>query len=119
MLIHPQYIVGLVDGGTGRFEIDFNKMEFKFRINHNDIKTLYKIKTRFKHGKIIDNYIVFKKQPQTIIDFFRKNDLLNIKTRLQFMRWAYLYQKLVIEKDVIKQRKEQLKINRRIKYFEI
>ena len=58
-MIHPQYIVSLVDFGSGKFIIrNINNIyKFEFNIYCKDIKILYKIKDRFKIGKIIINRV--------------------------------------------------------------
>lgn len=123
-MIHPQYIVAVTDIGSGQFKVFVKETEisFEFNIYLNDVKTLYKIKKRFQSGKIIEldkeQYVLkINKQLQTVIHFFRKNSLLNKYQHVKFQRWAYLYQKLIIEKDTDKSSKEMKKIKKRLLYF--
>jgi len=121
-MIHPQYIVSLVDFGSGKFIIrNINNIyKFEFNIYCKDIKILYKIKDRFKIGKIIikDNANILKinKQLDIICNFFLKNKLLNTSQHILFLNWLYLYNKLIIKKDNFTE-KEVLKISRRLKKF--
>lgn len=119
-LIHPQYIVGMVDSGSASFKIKMVNIEyiFTFNIYSNDVKLLYKIKKRFKVGKVIEldttKVLKISTNIEDIIQFFRKNKLLNTKHKIEFLRWSYLYQKLIIEKDIEKQPKEIQRINKRL-----
>jgi hypothetical protein len=118
-MIHPQYIIALTDVNQCRFK--YINGHFEFNIYLNDIKVLYKIKKRFKTGKVIelDDTLVLKitKQLETVIEFYRKNKINNIQQVVTFHRWAYLYQKLIIEKDTKKNRKEQRRIEKRLNFF--
>ncbi len=123
-LIHPQYILGLIDANTAQLYITKNESlySFQFSIYNNDPKTLYKIKKRFGSGKVIelDNnmwVLNIKKQLDNVNQFFIKNHLLNKEQRIKFIRFNYLYQKLIVERDKIKTRKEQQRIDKRLKYF--
>jgi len=116
-MIHPQYVVGLFDS-VGKFEVKKYKNCFKFRIifYSTNIQVLYKIKERFKVGKVRDQFLIVDKQLDKIIDFFYKNKLLTNKS-IEFYKFAYLYQKLVIEKNNQKTEKEYRKIINRLTYF--
>ena len=122
-MIHPQYIIALIDVDIIQFKMyyKYNKYNFECDVYLNDIQTLYKIKQRFNSGKIINiNGILclkITKQLEKLILFCRKNKILNKYKHVHFQRWAYLYQKLIIEKDIIKNIKETRKINRRLEYF--
>ncbi len=125
-MIHPQYILGIIDSGSANFSIEkwHGEYIFRFSIYYIEPKILYKIKKRFQSGKVIqlsDNLwsLNIKKRFDVLLQFFIKNKLLNIKQRIKFIRFYYLYQKLIIEKDTTKLRKEQQKINKRLKYFNL
>ncbi len=102
-MIHPQYIIGLVDAGVCQFKIYKvkDKYVFIFNIYLKDIKILYQIKNRFKTGKIInlDNIYVLRisKQLDNIINFFERNRILTTKQRIISIRWIYLYKKLILQ----------------------
>ena len=116
-LIHPQYIIGSFDS-LGKFEIRKYKNCYKFRIlfYSTNIQVLYKIKERFKVGKIRNNYLIIDKQLEIVIDFFYKNKLMTKKS-IEFYKFAYLYQKLIIEKNSCKTEKEFRKIINKLTYF--
>ncbi len=124
-LIHPQYILGLVDSDKSKLYITKTEKSytFQFSIYNNDPKTLYKIKKRFGSGKVIElnnnEWVLnIKKQLDNVNQFFIKNHLLNKEQRIKFIRFNYLYQKLIVEQDRIKTRKEQQRIDKRLKYFD-
>ncbi|MFW6247031.1 MAG: LAGLIDADG family homing endonuclease [bacterium] len=120
-MIHPQYIVGIFDSNHGKFEIKKYKKCFKFRILifSKNIQVLYKIKERFRVGKVrkLDdtNVLIMDKNLNKILDFFYKNQLLTRKS-IEFHKFAYLYQKLIIESNE-KSEKEIRKIINRLSYF--
>ena len=123
MLIHPQYIIGICDSNKTEFKIikKYNTYSFEINTYLPDIQILYKIKERFKTGKIIklkNGYCLkISKNLDNIIQFYFKNKLLNKYQHITFLRWQYLYQKLIIEKDTVKTIKEVKKINKRLSYF--
>ena len=124
-MIHPQYIVSLVDYNHGVFEVKpwNNYVYFRFVIYNSDVRILHKIKERFKSGKIIQKddifILILSKQLDNVIQFFRKNRLLNTTKHVEFLNWAYLNQKLIDEKDVLKSEKELKKIKRRLVKYDI
>jgi hypothetical protein len=125
-MIHPEYIKAFIDSYSGTFRISKFKNEYKFDVcfYSDNIQLLYKIKYRFKNGKIIElfskRYVLkISKQLEDIIRFFIKNRPLNTKQQILFLRWQYLYTKLIIEKDIIKSDKENRRIKRRLSYFNI
>lgn len=127
MLIHPQYIIALCDCGFTEFKLFIKKNQFQFEVDtySNNIQLLYKIKDRFKTGKIIilENELEkvyclkITKNLDKIIEFYLKNKLLNKIKHITFLRWQYLYQKLILEKDKKKTDKELNRIQKRLKYF--
>lgn len=123
-MIHPQYLIALIDVGICQFKIinKYGKYTFEFNVYLNDVQTLYKIKHRFKSGKVIEltkNKFILKitSDLDKIILFCQKNSILNRKQHITFQRWAYLYQKLILEKDKPKSFRESLKISRRLEHF--
>lgn len=116
-MIHPQYIVGLFDS-VGKFEVRKYKSCYKFRIifYSTNIQVLYKIKKRFKIGKIRNNVLIIDKQLDVIINFFYKNKLMTKKS-IELYKFAYLYQKMIIEKKSCKTEKEFRKIINKLTYF--
>ena len=120
-MIHPQYIVGIFDSGLGKFEIVKYKTCYKFKITIHglNIKVLYKIKKRFKSGKVVidKNILVITKQLTPILKFFYKNKCLTLKKSVEFYKFAYLYQKLIVEYNVVKTEKELRRINNKLHYF--
>jgi len=117
-VLHPQYIIGLFDSNCGKFEIRKYKTCYKFRITmySSNIQVLYKIKERFKTGRIKNNILIIDKQLENILNFFHKNKLLT-KQSITFYKFSYLYQKMIIEKDILKTEKEIRKIINRLHYF--
>lgn len=119
-MIHPQYILALTDTFILQFKIikKYNKYNFEINIYLNDIQILYKIKERFKSGKILNinnQYLLtIRNNFQKIIEFFEKNKIMNKQQHLTFKRWAYLYKKL--QQEQISE-KENKKIIRRLTYF--
>ncbi len=118
-MIHPQYIIGLFDSNCGKFEIKKYKTCYKFRITiySSNIQVLYKIKERFKTGRIKNNLLIMDKQLENILNFFHKNKLLTIQQSIIFYKFSYLYQKMIIEKDNLKVEKEIRKIINRLHFF--
>lgn len=120
MTIHPQYILALADTFILQFRIikKYNKYNFEMNIYLNDIQILYKIKERFKSGKILNinnQYLLtIRNNFQKIIEFFEKNKIMNKQQHLTFKRWAYLYKKL--QQEQISER-ENKKIIKRLTYF--
>lgn len=119
-MIHPQYVVALADTYVLQFKIlkKYKKYNFEINIYLNDVQILYKIKERFKVGKIlnIDNnyFMTIRDNFEQIIEFFQKNKIMNKQQHLTFKRWAYLYKKL--QQEQISE-KENKKIIRRLTYF--
>lgn len=120
MMIHPQYILALADTFILQFKIlkKYKKYNFEMNIYLNDIQILYKIKERFKSGKILNinnQYLLtIRNNFQKIIEFFEKNKIMNKQQHLTFKRWAYLYKKL--QQEQISE-KENKKIIKRLTYF--
>ena len=139
MLIHPEYIKALFDMNSASFRLTKFQDEYTFMICFylDNIQLLYKIKDRFKNGKVIDlssTKCIFKngeitevkvkkyvlkisKQLEPLIIFFNKNRPYNTPAQVEFLRWAYLYRKLITEKDLLKSDKELRRIKRRLDYF--
>ena len=119
-MIHPQYILALADTFILQFRIikKYNKYNFEMNIYLNDIQILYKIKERFKSGKILNinnQYLLtIRNTFQKIIELFEKNKIMNKQQHLTFKRWCYLYNKLQQDKF---SEKENKKIIRRLTYF--
>lgn len=119
-MIHPQYILALADTFILQFKIlkKYKKYNFEMNIYLNDIQILYKIKERFKSGKILNinnQYLLtIRNNFQKIIEFFEKNKIMNKQQHLTFKRWAYLYKKL--QQEQISE-KENKKIIKRLTYF--
>lgn len=119
-MVHPQYILALADTFILQFKIikKYNKYNFEMNIYLNDIQILYKIKDRFKSGKILNinnQYLLtIRNNFEQIIQFFQKNRIMNKQQHLTFKRWAYLYKKL--QQEQISE-KENKKIIRRLTYF--
>ena len=119
-MIHPQYVVALADTHILQFKIlkKYKKYNFEINIYLNDVQILYKIKERFKVGKIlnIDNnyFMTIRNNFEQIIQFFQKNRIMNKQQHLTFKRWCYLYNKLQQDKF---SEKENKKIIRRLTYF--
>ena len=119
-MIHPQYILALADTFILQFRIikKYNKYNFEMNIYLNDIQILYKIKERFKSGKILNinnQYLLtIRNNFQKIIEFFEKNKIMNKQQHLTFKRWAYLYKKL--QQEQISER-ENKKIIKRLTFF--
>jgi hypothetical protein len=125
-MIHPEYIKAFFDTYAACFRVNQFKDKYLFDIcfYSDNIQLLYKIKARFKSGKIITlfhkKYILkINKQLDPIIIFLNKNRPYNTPAQIQFLRWAYLYRKLIIEKDIVKSDKELRRIRRRLEYFKI
>jgi len=123
-MIHPEYIKACFDTYSAFFRVVEFKGQYDFQICFvsDNIQLLHKIKKRFKSGKIITlfskKYVLkISKQLDPIIEFLNRNRPYNTPAQVQFLRWAYLYRKLIIEKEIIKSDKEQRRINRRLKYF--
>lgn len=122
-MIQPQYISALIDFDILQFNIHQFKDDYIFicEMKSTDIKLLYKIKKRFKSGKIIslENIFLLKitKDLDKLILFIRHNPPFIAKKHANFLRWAYLYQKLIIEKSIVKTDKELRRISRRLKCF--
>jgi len=122
-MIHPQYILGIFDSDLGKFQIKKYKNCYKFRIliYNSDIKVLYKIKDRFKIGKI--KYLegkklfilIIDKQLNILIEFFEKNKLLTYQG-IMFKKFAYLYKKLILKDSDISE-KELRRIINKLHYF--
>lgn len=117
-MIHPQYILGLFDSNCGKFEIRKYSNCFKFRIifYSSNIQVLYKIKERFKVGRIRNTFLIIDKNLEIIINFFHKNKLLTRKS-IEFYKFSYLYQKMILEKHQSKTEKEIRKIINRLHHF--
>jgi hypothetical protein len=125
-MIHPEYIKAFFDTYSAKFLITKFKDEYTFMLcfYSDNAQLLYKIKDRFKNGKVIDlssrTYILkISKQLDPVIAFINKNRPYNTPAQIEFLRWAYLYRKLITEKDLIKSDKELRRINRRLDYFKI
>lgn len=122
-MVHPQYILGIFDSKLGKFEIKKYNTCYKFRIliYNSDIKVLYKVKNRFKIGKVkfIEDkqlfILIIDKQLDILINFFEKNKLLTYQGVL-FKKFAYLYKKLVIKDSNISE-KELRRIINKLHYF--
>ena len=122
-MIHPQYLVALVDFNIMQFKVWQNSQnikDFNFEVDVycEDIQLLYKIKERFKSGKIVNTNsgtcLKITKNLDIIIQFFRKNSPKRRYMRVYFQRWSYLYLKLVTEKNKVQTDKEFKKIERRL-----
>lgn len=125
-MIHPEYIKALFDSYSACFRVTKFKDTYLFDICFfsDNLQLLYKIKHRFKNGKVINlfpkRYVLkISKQLDPIIIFLNKNRPYNTPAQVQFLRWAYLYRKLIIEKEQVKSFKEQRRIDRRLKSFDI
>lgn len=123
-MIHPEYIKSMFDCYSANFRVIEFKGTYQFDINFfsDNVQLLYKIKKRFNNGKILQlehKKFVLKisKQLDPVIIFLNKNRPYNTPAQVQFLRWAYLYRKLVTEKDLIKSERELRRINRRLSYF--
>lgn len=123
-MIHPEYIRSMIDMYNCKFSMYriFDRYVFYIEFIHTDIKLLYKVKERFKTGKIIqlkNNAYVLKisKQLDHIIQFILNNRPYCLIQHINFLRWRYLYIKLYLEKDIIKTEKTWNKINFRLQYF--
>lgn len=123
-MIHPDYIRCMIDMYHCRFNMYRINDNYIFYIEfiHPEIKLLYKIKHRFKNGKIIqlknDNYVLkISKQLDPIIQFILKNRPYCLRQHVNFLRWRYLYINLYLEKESEKSEKTWNKINLRLKYF--
>lgn len=121
--IHPQYLIALADYQAIQFIIETPKptsFNFVMMCYCDDIKLLYKIKDKFKSGKIIklaDTYCLkITKQLQNVIKFFLKNRPKIAKVHSRFLRWQYLYNKLIENKQELTE-KEQNKIDVRLESF--
>ena len=125
-MIHPEYIKACFDTYSAFFRVTEFKGSYEFSIcfTSDNIQLLYKIKQRFKSGKVIQLFpkkfvLKISKQLDPIIEFLNRNRPYNTPAQVQFLRWAYLYRKLVVEKSITKSDKEQRRINRRLNYFNI
>jgi hypothetical protein len=105
---------------SGNFYIRKFKDKYIFTVSFysKDVKILYKIKKRFKTGKIIYkksiNILKITKNIEVLIDFFYKNKLLNQEKSIKFYQFSYLFQKN--QKSNLSD-KEIMKFNTKIKNF--
>jgi hypothetical protein len=124
--MHPEYIKACFDNYSAFFRISEFKGSYEFSVcfTSDNIQLLYKIKKRFNNGKVIELFpkkylLKISKQLDPIIVFLNRNRPYNTPAQVQFLRWAYLYRKLIVEKNTIKSDKELRRINRRLDYFKI
>jgi len=123
--MHPQYILGLFDSEKGIFEVKQYHKCYKFRIviYSQSIQVLYKIKKRFKNiGKVKqltnNKYVlIFDKQLELVLPFFYTNKLQSIKKSVEFYKFSYLYEKLIVEKEKGLTEKELRRVINKLHYF--
>jgi len=92
-------------------------------IYSQSIQVLYKIKKRFKNiGKVkqlTDNkyVLIFDKQLELVLPFFYTNKLQSIKKSVEFYKFSYLYEKLIVEKEKGLTEKELRRVINKLHYF--
>jgi hypothetical protein len=123
MNINESYISSLIDSEKVNFNLTIlnDNYIFNIAIFPCNIKVAYGIKHYFQNGKVIekDNITIIKitRQLEDTIKKIRNLKIYNINQKVKFLRFAYLYQKLIVENDKVKTLKELNKINKRINWI--